>query len=134
MKVMTNGTFTPVAKSVVIQDCDADAPTCFFRGLDVDSQGMVYAAASGCRRVVRITVDGKVETVLKAERPWTPTGVAVHDGDLFVLEYTNANGHVTEGWLPRVRKLSRDGRVTTLATISAAQQQAQPHPQILQPK
>ena len=79
---------------------------------------MVYAAATGCRRVVRIARDGKVEVVLKAERSWSPTAVAVHGGDVYVLEYTNANGGAADGWTPRVRKLARDGKVTTLATIA----------------
>jgi hypothetical protein len=133
IKVATNGTFTTLVNPVVVTDCDADAPTCFLRGLDVDSRGTVYAAASGCRCVVKITAGGKVETVLKAERPWVPTGVRVHDGEVFVLEYTNANGHLSEGWLPRVRKLGRDGRVTTLATISAGQQGGQPNNQVIRP-
>jgi sugar lactone lactonase YvrE len=90
------------------------------RGLAVDSDGTVYAAATGCHRVVRITRDGKVEVVLKAERPWSPTGVAVHGDDVYVLEYTNANGGQADGWTPRVRKLARDGRVTTLATLARA--------------
>jgi hypothetical protein len=110
-----------------MKDCDQDAPTSFLRGLDVDSHGTVYAAASGCRGVVKITADGKVKTVLKAERPWSPTGIAVHGDDVYVLEYTNANGHLSEGWLPRVRKLGRDGKVATLATISKDRQSAQPN-------
>ena len=122
IKLQTNGTFTTVASCAALSDCDADAPTPFLRGLDVDASNVVYAAASGCRCVVKISPAGKVETVLKAERPWSPTGVAVHGGDVYVLEYTNANGAFKEGWLPRVRKLARDGTVTTLATISEAQQ------------
>jgi len=51
--------------------------------------------------------------------------------DVYVLEYTNANSHLSEGWLPRVRKLGRDGKVTTLATISKEQQSAQPNRQTL---
>jgi len=47
--------------------------------------------------------------------PWRPD--ALHGGAVYVLEYTNANGGPDEGWLPRVRKLGRDGQVTTLATI-----------------
>jgi hypothetical protein len=133
MKVKTNGMFTTLANPVVVKDCDQDAPTSFLRGLDVDSHGTVYAAACGCRCVVKITADGKVETVLKAERPWSPTGVAVRDDEVYILEYTNANGHLSEGWLPRVRKLGRDGKVTTLTTISKEQQHAQPNRQILQP-
>ena len=133
MKVKTDGTFTTLVNPVVVNDCDQDAPTSFLRGLDVDSYGTVYAAASGCRCVVKISPDGKVQTVLKAERPWSPTGVALHRGDVYVLEYTNANGGLGDGWLPRVRKLGRDGKVTTLATISEAQQNAQPNKQKLQP-
>jgi hypothetical protein len=66
---------------------------------------------------VRIARDGKVEVVLKAKRPWSPTAVAVHGGDVYVLEYTNANGGAAHDWAPRVRKLGRDGKVTTLATV-----------------
>src|SRR5436189_4839363 len=88
------------------------------RGLAVDEDGTVFAAGVGCRAVVKISSDGKkIETVLKAERPWSPTGVAVHRGEVYVLEYTNANGSSNEGWRPRVRKLGRDGQVTTLATV-----------------
>ena len=108
----------------MVADCNADFPDGnpnfphpALRGLAVDSDGTVYAAAVGCHRVVRITPDGKVEVVLKAERPWSPTGVALHGGDVYVLEYTNANGGPADGWTPRVRKLARDGRVTTLATL-----------------
>ena len=131
MKVRTNGTFTTLVNPVVVTNCDTDAPTCFLRGLDVDSRGTVYAAACGCRCMVKITTDGKVETVLKAERPWSPTGVAVHEDDVFVLEYTNPNGGASEGWRPRVRQVTRDGRVKTLVTISEAQQDGQPNRVIL---
>jgi hypothetical protein len=67
---------------------------------------------------LKIAPDGKIESVLKAERPWSPTGVAVLGGSVYVLEYTNANGGPGEGWLPRVRRLGRDGTISTLATIS----------------
>ena len=60
---------------------------------------------------------GKVETILKAERPWTPTGVFVHDGQVYVLEYSNGNDAPEKGWRPRVRRLSRDGKVTTLLDL-----------------
>jgi len=126
-KLSTNGMFTRLASLVQPPECDSDAATPFLRGLDIDANGTVYAAACGCRCVVKISPNGKVETVLKAERPWSPTGVAVQNGELYVLEYTNANGAATEGWLPRVRKLAPGGRVTTLANISEAQQRQQPN-------
>ena len=66
---------------------------------------------------MKIARDGKVEVILKAERSWSPTAVAVHGGDVYVLEYTYANGGAADGWTPRVRKLARDGKVTTLATV-----------------
>jgi sugar lactone lactonase YvrE len=103
----------------------ADIPEPYLRGLAVDGRGTVYAAATGCRCVVKITPGGKVETVLKSERPWSPTGVAIHGADVYVLEYTNANGKPAE-WRPRVRKLGRDGVVTTLATIAHDARPPQP--------
>ena len=123
LELKTNGTFTTIASSIHLKDCDIDYPDnnpdnplpCL-RGLAVDADGTVFAAGVGCHAVVKISPGGKLETVLKAERPWSPTGVAVHRGDVFVLEYTNANGSVNEGWRPRVRKLSPDGKITTLFT------------------
>jgi sugar lactone lactonase YvrE len=125
LKVNEDGSVVTVVRPVVVGDCDEDfadhKPSNRFpclRGLAVDAQGTVYAAATSCHRVLKISPDGKIESVLTAERPWSPTGVAVHGGAAYVLEYTNANGGPDEGWLPRVRRLGPDGRVATLATIS----------------
>src|SRR5262249_19844300 len=78
-KLTSAGAVTALADPVVAPDCDrdvpADIPEPYLRGLAVDSHGTAYAAATGCRCVVRITPGGKVETVLKSERPWSPTGV-----------------------------------------------------------
>jgi sugar lactone lactonase YvrE len=124
-KVNPDGTVGTVVHPIVVKDCDADPadhkPTNrlpYLRGIAVDETGTIYAAATSCHRVLKISADGKVESILRAERPWSPTGVALHAGAVYVLEYTNANGGPDEGWLPRVRKLGRDGQVTTLATIS----------------
>jgi hypothetical protein len=87
------------------------------RGLAVDDRGTAYVAATGCRTVVKVTADGKVETLLKAERPWSPTGVALHGGTVYVLEYPNANGSDHDDWVPRVRKVDRAGKVSILATF-----------------
>jgi hypothetical protein len=59
---------------------------------------------------------GKVETVLKSEKPWSPTGVAVRGKDVFVLEYTNTDQ--ARDWAPRVRKLGADGKVAILADLA----------------
>jgi hypothetical protein len=100
-----------------VGDCDENLPPNWkapgFRGLCVATNGTVYAAATGCRCVITL-VKGVYETILKSERPWSPTDVAWHDGHVFVLEWTNPNGAVTDGWRPRVRKLAPHGTIRTL--------------------
>lgn len=120
-----DGAIAKMVHPVVVPDCDSDpadhnpanASSSFLRGLDVDSHGNAYVAATSCHRVVKITPGGQITSILKSERPWSPTGVAVRGEDIYVLEYTNASGPATEGWRPRVRKLARDKAVTTLVTI-----------------
>jgi WD40 repeat protein len=133
LKIDPEGKVTTLVHPIILQDVDAELPPGtpddqkpFLRGLAVDSRGTVYAAATGCHCVVKITPDGQVGSILKAERPWSPTGVAVRGEDIYVLEYTNANRGPEDGWLPRVRKLGRDGTVTTLATISRQDQGSSP--------
>jgi sugar lactone lactonase YvrE len=130
LKVKMDGTFTTVVSPVVVKDCDEDLPdhnpSPYLRGLAVDARGTVYAAACGCHCLIKVTTSGKVETLLKAERPWAPTGVAVSGDDVYVLEYTNANAGQSEGWQPRVRKLGRDGKVKTLAIIPRDGNQGRP--------
>ena len=109
----------------MVNDCDSDPAdhnpanaTCpLLRGLGIDSRGNVYVAAASCHRVVKITPDGQITCILKSERPWSPTGVAVRGEDIYVLEYTNANGPGKEGWYPRVRKRAMDGTWITLVTV-----------------
>jgi sugar lactone lactonase YvrE len=107
----------------VAPDCEKNPPSIqdapSLRGLAVDARGAVYVAATGCRCVIKIEPDTKVTTVLKAESPWTPAGVALHDEDLYVLEHINGNSEAHEDWPPRVRKLGRDRKVTTLVTLAS---------------
>jgi len=124
LKVKMDGTVTTLVHPVVVKDCDfaSNEPRSRFfhapylRGLDVTEEGTVYAAVTGCRCVVKITPEGKIETVLKAEQPWAPTGIAVRGKEVFVLEYSNTDKHT--GWTPRVRKLGPDGKVTILAAVA----------------
>jgi hypothetical protein len=80
LKITSRENVTAIVHPIVLKDVDTDLPTGtqedkkpFLRGLAVDPHGTVYAAATGCRCVVRVTPDGRVEVVLKAERPWSPT-------------------------------------------------------------
>ena len=126
LKVKTDGTVTTLVHPVVVKDSvvgdlaeNSRSPyfhAPYLRGLDVTEEGTVYAAVTGCRCVVKITSDGKVETVLKSEQPWSPTGVAVRGKDVFVLEYTHTDK--PKDWAPRVRKLRADGKVTILADLA----------------
>ena len=126
IKVTKDGTFSTLVDPIRLEGCDVDYPDNntnnalpFLRGLAADKQGTVFAAATACHCVVRVTPGGSVEPILRAERPWSPTGIALHEEDVYVLEYTHANEAPAAGWLPRVRKIGRDGTVTTLLTVSA---------------
>ncbi len=94
----------------------------YCRGLAVDPDGVVYVAAMGSRSILRITPQGTVTSIREAESPWSPTGVAVYDGQVYVLEWRDpddpSQSEVREVWIPRVRKLGKDGKVTTLATVT----------------
>jgi sugar lactone lactonase YvrE len=90
----------------------------YCRGMAVDEKGDVYVAVTGNRCVMRLTARGEAAVVLKSEKPWTPTGVDVFKGEVFVLEYDDETPTEGRNWPPRVRKVGRDGKVTTLATVT----------------
>jgi len=122
LRIKLDGAVSTLVHPIALNDCDKDPQDSMaepgLRGLAVDSQGTVLAAATGCRRVLKISPDGKVTIVLKAEPPWSPTGVVIHGSDVYVLEYSHANSDKHEDWQPRVRKIGQDGKVNTLATLS----------------
>jgi hypothetical protein len=72
----------------------------------------------GNRCVMKLTPDRESSVVLRAEKPWAPTGVAEHDGEIYVLEYDDETPTEGRNWPPRVRKVTRDGKVETIAAIS----------------
>ncbi len=99
----------------------------YCRGLAVNKQGDVYAAVNGGRRVVKVTPRGEVSNVVQSDKPWSPTGVALLDDEVYVLEYSDFppgwDPEDRRGWAPRVRKVGRDGEVSTLATIDRKTEQ-----------
>jgi sugar lactone lactonase YvrE len=121
LKFALDGKVTTVLNPVVVADCDKDpssggeAPS--LRGLAVDARGTVYAAASGWRCVIKIAPEGHVETIVKAQTPWSPTGVALRGDDLFILEYHVIND-AAHNYVPRVRRLGHNGTIATLATFA----------------
>lgn len=123
LKMKLDGTFTTVKRPVVAPDCDRYLPPNtppahepLLTGLAVSSRGDIYLAATGCRCVLKLDPQGRVSTVLRAESPWSPTGLVLHGEDLYVAEWTNAHSEAHD-FRPRVRIVGRDGKVTTLATV-----------------
>src|SRR5436189_53366 len=107
LKVTTNETVSTVIHPITVPDCDREFPPAtpeshspYLRGLAVDARGTIFAAATGCRAVVKITADGQVSVVLRAERPWSPTGIAVHGEEVYVMEYEHSNSANREEWVP----------------------------------
>ena len=118
-----DGTFRIVKQPVAVPDCDRDVPLNTPRaqeplltGITVSPRGVIYLAATGCRSVLRLDPDGQITTVLKAEPPWSPTGVALKGEDLYVVEWTNPHNEQHE-YRPRVRIVGRNGNMTLLGII-----------------
>lgn len=122
--ITAQGTVSSVAENINVPNCPTDLPAELpkphIRSLAVDTNGDIYAAAIGCRVVLRITAKGQIAPVLKAESPWSPCAVAVANGELFVMEYDNTIAERREDGRPRIRKVARDGRITVMAVIEKA--------------
>jgi hypothetical protein len=119
-KVDASGRVSLIANAVTVRNCAAipgiEPPTRpYLRGLAVAPDGTVYVAASGCGAVLRIDPRGAIATVLTSTSPWSPTAVAVGNGEVYVLEYLHTASDDRREWLPRVRKVQRNGTVITLA-------------------
>ena len=89
----------------------------YLRGLKVDAKGIVYVADAGDARVLKITPDGKLFTILQLESPWAPTDVAVFGDIVYVLEFSHTAGDDRTEWMPRVRKVTPDGKSTIILTV-----------------
>src|SRR5678816_4152935 len=89
----------------------------YLRGLAVDASGVMYVADSADARVMKIAPDGKVTTLLQLRSPWSPTGIALFDSDVYVLEFLHTARDVRRDWMPRVRKISSDGKSSIIVTI-----------------
>jgi len=118
-KVDQRGKLSTVAADVVVEDC-TPVPGIekevgpYLRGLAVAQDGSIYVAASGCGAVLKVDSQGHAKSVLRASPPWSPTDVAVAGGDVYVLEYLHTASDNRIEWLPRVRKISSSGSVSTL--------------------
>lgn len=122
-KVAMDGTVITLAKGLDFRTRE-DKPTLFggaygnLAGLTVNSEGTVYVADAGNRRLFKIDRDGKVDVVLRTDPPYFPNGVVTGPGgDIYVLE---VGFTIPSAWSgPRVRKMTADGKSTILATIGS---------------
>jgi len=122
-KITTDGTISIIATFVGKDGKDLPLETVpsYCRGLVVDSTGTIYVAATGSRSVLKISPQGKITTIVQATSPWTPTGVAIFHGEVYILEWhdvTRENLEVRSAYIPRVRKIGLDGKQTIVATVS----------------
>lgn len=119
-RVDARGAVTTVAANVAVPNCaripGAEAP--YLRGLSVAPDGNIFVAASGCGAVLKISPRGAVTAVLRTATPWSPTDVAVHGGNLYVLEYLHTASDNRREWLPRVRRIAPDGTMSIIAAIT----------------
>jgi len=89
----------------------------YLRGLAVDAHGSMYVADDGDARVLKITTEGSITTLLQLESPWAPTAVALFGRDVYVLEFLHTAVDDRRAWLPRVRKITPDGKSLIVATV-----------------
>ncbi|OGC77175.1 MAG: hypothetical protein A2Z27_00590 [candidate division Zixibacteria bacterium RBG_16_50_21] len=121
-RITPKGQVLTFISNLVLDSCgsipgtEANAPP-VLRGLVVDSSGTIYVAASDCGSVLKVGPGGRVTTVLQLAGPWTPTGVVLFGSDLYVLEYFLTASDNRREWLPRVRKISPDGKSVIIASI-----------------
>ena len=122
-RVSTTGQVTTVVENVDVAGCPSMPGTGtrrdpLLRGLDVDRNGTIYVAATGCGSVLQVTPAGRVTVLPQVPNPWSATGVAVSGTDVYVLEFQNAESDDRREMVPRVRKIAADGTTAVIATVT----------------
>jgi hypothetical protein len=122
-RINARGEVSTVLANLTLPKCVSIPGTTrpMLRGLAVDSHGTIYVAASGCGSLLKVSARGQVTTVHQLQSPWTPTAVALFGSDIYVLEYLQTAASMEPedrlAWLPRVRKITADGRTSIIATV-----------------
>lgn len=119
--VFDNGT----TKKIAVDLREENPRNLPFRGANilfdmaVDEQGNAYLAYYGNRKVIKVSPNGTLSDVINAQAPWSPHGVDIYNGEIFVLESTLGDGAWWKFWnrsdteiIPRVRKISASGEIT----------------------
>lgn len=117
-RVASDGTVTTLNKEpLTAMSWDED-----LMGLALDQSAYVYVADYSGRRVLELSPDGKIGRVYETGGLfWSPTGVAVAGQDLYLLEHLRMPlvilGDLRIGPYARIRKISKDGSASHLATV-----------------
>jgi sugar lactone lactonase YvrE len=112
--VSTVATVTALASGPAIPGVESRP---YLRGLKVDAAGVMFVADNGDARVLKIAPDGKIATLVQLESPWAPTDVAIFGEIVYVLEFLHTPGDERLEWMPRVRKITADGKSTIIMTV-----------------
>lgn len=115
-RVLPDGRVNTVVQYRAPTGCRGHNP--LLRGLDVAEDGSLFVADAGCGDVLEISQAGRVTVLSQVPNPWFPTGVAHSGGDLYVLEFQNADTDDRRAMIPRLRKISRDGTTTVVARVT----------------
>jgi sugar lactone lactonase YvrE len=89
----------------------------YCRGMAVDKVGNIFIAVTGSRCVLKLSSDSTASEVIRAERPWSPTGVTLFEDSLYVLEYNDEKPTKNREWPLRVRKIDGKGQITELIVV-----------------
>jgi hypothetical protein len=89
----------------------------YLRGLFVNSDGVIYVAASGSARVIKLSPSGTKTPLAQTSAPWSPTAVTAYGSNVYSVEFTHDNGDDRTVWMPRVRKIAPDGNSSIVASV-----------------
>jgi hypothetical protein len=122
-RISARGEVSTVIANLTLPTCVSIPGTTrpMLRGLAADSHGTIYVAASGCGSVLKVGAGGQVTILHQLQSPWTPTAVALFKSDIYVLEYLQTAASMEpedrSAWVPRVRRITADGRNKIIATV-----------------
>jgi sugar lactone lactonase YvrE len=119
-KIASDGSFTTLAGGSEGFADGAGAQASFNTpsGLAIDADGNLYVADTGNNRIRRVTPEGVVSTIAGDGTAGYVDGLAAQarfNGPIGVAVDQQGNVYVADTYNDRVRKISTDGQVTTLA-------------------
>ncbi len=129
----TDGSVVILAGSAEPGFRDANGHQARFRrpvAFSVDGSGNLYVADYDNHRVRKVTPAGHVTTIARSRGLWFPTGIAINDGAVYVLErfgnYWGPTGIMGRLPLldgiagnPRIRVIAADGQMQTYASLAS---------------